>query len=157
MRGLAWFMKLSVLGALLFWLPSIILHLISGERFSGNHVSILTALLPVLTLSALILALLYDLEITSHKFTPSAVLFGIWFWGPICMMIGGITSGGGFATEDSWLTALVATIFFPLFTFVMSTYDGTLGAVILTTLGLLVLQAMGLTLRDNNRRQVEKG
>lgn len=72
-------------------------------------------------------------------------MFGIWFFGPICILLG----GGGFTQEGGWVFAIIATVLFPLFTLLLSVYDGTLGAVIFTTLGLLLLQLMNQTMRKN--------
>lgn len=156
MQRFRWFAKLSVLGALLFWLPSIIVHMLAGERFSGKHVLILSLLLPTLTLSLLILTALYEMEITRHKLSLLVVMFGIWFFAPLCISISSTFAGGGLAEAEGWLLALVGTLLFPIFTLLLSTYDGTLFAVLLTTLGLLLLQALYATLGTTKRQPLEE-
>jgi len=48
-------------------------------------------------------------------------------------------SGGGFAQRSGWSAVALETVLFPVFTFIMSSYDGTLFAVLLATVCLLVL------------------
>jgi len=47
--------------------------------------------------------------------------------------------GGGLTQPDAWRFFVFGTLLFPLFTFVMSAYDGTVFAVMLTTLLLPIL------------------
>lgn len=68
----------------------------------------------------------------------SAVL-GIWLFGPLLMTVGFSFNGGGFAKPDGWQLVVLGTGLFPFFTFEMSTYDGTLFAVILVTALLLLM------------------
>src|SRR5260370_7698704 len=65
-------------------------------------------------------------------FALFAVL-GIWLFGPVMMSVSASNTGGGFSLPDGLHFVLVGTCMFPVFTFIMSTYDGTLGALLLTT------------------------
>jgi hypothetical protein len=47
--------------------------------------------------------------------------------------------GGGLTQPDAWLFFVFGSLLFPLFTFVMSTYDGTLFALLFVTLLLPIL------------------
>lgn len=128
--------KYVVVAALVFWVPDIVVHVIRGDRFGGIVILCLTLLLPLLTCA--IVARTWRKSGDIGKFLPagwSAVL-GIWLFGPLMMTIGFSFSGGGFVTPGGWQTAVLGTGLFPFFTFEMSTYDGTLFAVILATAAL---------------------
>ena len=47
--------------------------------------------------------------------------------------------GGGLSQPDAWRFFVFGTLLFPVFTFVMSAYDGTLFALLLATLLLPIL------------------
>jgi hypothetical protein len=66
-------------------------------------------------------------------------VFGIWLLGPLMMMISSTFGGGGFAKPQIWRTLGMMTLAFPISTSIGSTYDGTLGAVLLATLCLPLL------------------
>ena len=83
---------------------------------------------------------------SSRASIASWMLFGIWFFGPLCMMISASFSGGGFLSTEPWLLASAIVLFVP-YTFMMSTYDGTLGALSVVTIWFFVVGAVGLTRR----------
>jgi hypothetical protein len=141
MKHLIQFLKVSVTGALLFWFPSILLHMIRGDKFSGIDIIILTILLPVTSCTFLSVTVV-RFKGFHHKFSPLFTLFGIWFFGPICMVIESTFLGKGLLESEGWYLAGVGTLLFPIFTFLMSTYDGMLGAVLFTTLGLVMMQTL---------------
>jgi hypothetical protein len=134
--ALAWAFKGSMnifIGGLIFWVPSVLVHWIRGTRFSGFDILGLSILLPTTTC----------LFFASHWWPwrkPGGrlsqglfALLGIWLLGPLMLLISATFSGGGFSKPDGWQTFLLMTRSFPAFTFMMSTYDGTLGALLLTT------------------------
>ena len=47
-------LKYIVLGPLIFWVPSVFLHLLRGDRFAGIEAITLTILLPLITCLALL-------------------------------------------------------------------------------------------------------
>jgi|WetSurMetagenome_2_1015567.scaffolds.fasta_scaffold277986_2 hypothetical protein len=79
-------------------------------------------------------------------------LLGVWLWGPTAMLIGGPLSGGTlFSSCRDLLQFLYIWLAFPLSTWVMSTYSGSLGGVALITIALIV-RAIALKagwIRDN--------
>jgi hypothetical protein len=77
----------------------------------------------------------------SNRLGPILVILGIWLFGPLCMSTGWMFSGGGLAKADGWLLVAMGTVLFPVFTFTMSAYDGTLGAVLITTVGLFIIDS----------------
>jgi hypothetical protein len=126
-------LKYIVLGPLIFWAPSVFLHLLRGDRFAGIEAITLTILLPLIT--CLALAFYWRIQRTPQDkltFALFAVL-GIWLFGPVMMSVSWSSTGGGFSHPDSSHSVLIETCMFPVFTFIMSTYDGTLGALLLTS------------------------
>lgn len=135
--------KYVIVAALVFWVPDIIVRALRGDRFGGIDLLCLTFFLPLLT--CMIVARMWRKSGDIGKFLPagfSAVL-GIWLFGPLLMNVGFSFSGGGFAKSGGWQLAVLGTGLFPFFTFEMSTYDGTLFAVILVT-ALLPLMSLFL-------------
>jgi hypothetical protein len=66
------------------------------------------------------------------------ILLGVWLSGPLCMMIARSASGGGFTQPNAWSDLSSMTLLFPLATWCMSAYDGSLGGLALTTIVLLI-------------------
>jgi len=94
---------------------------------------LLTILLPVC--SAVCLAWIWKKGIAFKTRFRRIVLpvFGIWLFGPWMMMISWTFAGAGFANSGTLRGAGMMTLAFPIFTFIGSTYDGTLGALMLAT------------------------
>lgn len=136
----AWWYVL--LGPFVFWTPDVLLHWLRGQYTSGWDVLILTLLLPSVTCLVLVLLWTRSRERRSHKAEALAALAGIWVFGPAMMSLEW-TFGGAHSHGLRFL--LVCTVLFPICTFVMSTSDGTLGALIITTALLVVLRPLRLS------------
>lgn len=128
-RGL----KYLTLGGFSFWAPSVFLHWLRAYRFSRWDVLGLTVLLPITT--GLVLAIDWKRFLKTENRLSAALLalLGIWLFGPLMMSVSATFSGGGMSQPEGWHFALLGTCLFPVFTFIMSTYDGTLAALLLTT------------------------
>ena len=126
-------LKYMPLAGLSFWAPDVLLHWLRGYWFSGLDAVLLAVLLPITT--ALVVAIVWKRSLNTENRLPSALsaLLGIWLFGPLMMSVGATASGGGFSQPNGWQLVLMGTCLFPVFTFMMSTYDGTLGALLLTT------------------------
>jgi hypothetical protein len=126
-------------GGLIFWTPTIVVHWIRGRRFSGRDAMVLILLMPVL--SCLTLFGIWKTWPGTIRYLHRAMLavLGIWLLGPMMISISFSFSGGGFAQRSGWSAVALETVLFPVFTFIMSSYDGTLFAVLLATVCLLVL------------------
>jgi hypothetical protein len=128
----------AIAGALSFWAPDIVVHVIRGKDFAGRDAMLLTWLLPLMVL----LLALVDISLVGRIFNDRgkvvAVLFGIWLLGPLSMFIGASTSDGGFAMPNSGAAVIIMTVFFPIFTFMMSAYEGSLLALLIVTIGLVL-------------------
>jgi hypothetical protein len=132
-------LKYVPLGGFSFWAPDVFLHWLRGYRFSGLDVLVLTVLLPITT--ALVVAFVWKRRLNTENrlLTALFALLGIWLFGPLMMSVGAIFTGGGFSRADGWNLWLMTN---PVFTLMMSTYDGTLGALLLTTAVLPFLSAL---------------
>ena len=140
----------ALLGGLVFWTPNIIVHWIIAYRFSGFVVIGLTVLLPVTTIlffrTFLRPSLLQESRLSQSVF---AVL-GIWITGPSMLTFSSSFCGGGLSQPDAWRFFVFGTLLFPLFTLVMSAFDGTFFALLLTTVLLPILA--GSRSREDGRR-----
>lgn len=127
----------GLLTAMIFWIPDIILHAYNGKSFSGREILILTVSLPIIVPSCYHLFRKVRGFKDDHSLTIISSIAGIWIAGPLFMTIGASFSGGGFSTIDGFFSQLsfiiTCTALFPICTFMMSTYDGTLGALLITS------------------------
>lgn len=123
------------LGGLVFWVPDVVLHIVRGHRFSGADVITLTILLPVIAITSLsLIGFRWRCARAGSASTAVSALIGIWLFGPIFMMAGMIHSGEGFASPIVWIMDLRFWLEFPfILTFIMSTYDGSLGGLTIIT------------------------
>jgi hypothetical protein len=129
----------ALLGALVFWTPNVVVHWIIAYRFSGFVVIGLTVLLPALTI-LIFRALLWPSLKQESRLSPALfAVLGIWIAGPSMLTFSASFCGGGLTQPDAWRFFVFGTLLFPLFTFVMSAYDGTVFALFLTTLLLPIL------------------
>jgi hypothetical protein len=84
---------------------------------------------------------------------PLSMLLGIWMLGPLAMAIGTLPSGGTFLEPDQLESFLVIWAAFPMTTFMMATYSGSLGGVGLATLTLVIAAiASGIKLVVSRRK-----
>ena len=93
----------------------------------------LTVLVPIIT--GLVLSSIGGYGERSRIAYPAVfcALLEIWLFGPMMMSVSARFSGGGITQPGGWHLVLMGTCLFPLFTFMMSAYDGTLLALFLTT------------------------
>ena len=135
MKRLAWIL-ISWLSGLAFWFPSIIVHAIRGYQFGHGRFDVIGVSILPIAVTYLELGLLSRQRpsFMSRASIAMWMFLGIWMLGPLCIMIGASFSGGGFARPGMWHDILILSSIFPLATFDASTYDGTLGAVVLVTI-----------------------
>jgi hypothetical protein len=75
-----------------------------------------------------------------NRLSPALfAVLGIWIAGPSMLTFSSSFCGGGLSQPDAWRFFVFGTLLFPLFTLVMSAYDGTFFALLLTTLLLPIL------------------
>jgi hypothetical protein len=132
--------KLVILGAVAFWLPDVILYALRGYNFSGHDVRMVTMVSPATFLIAIVVAKWADKK-SPEKLVVPAMVSGVWLLGGLFMMIGASFAGGGFAKSHSAfdLGMVLFLSVFPPYTFIMATYDGAVGALLLVTAAALAL------------------
>jgi hypothetical protein len=129
----------ALLGGLVFWTPNVVVHRIIAFRFSGFVVIGLTVLLPVTTI-LFFRAFLWPSLLKERRLSQAVVaVLGIWITGPSMLTLSSSFCGGGLSQPDGWRFFVFGTLLFPLFTLVMSAFDGTFFALLLTTVLLPVL------------------
>ena len=125
-------------GGIIFWTPSLVVHGIKSHTFSGINVLILTVLLPMITVGAFNIIWIFQHERINRSSLAHLIVFGIWLFGPLFMYVGWYSIGNG--SDQLTLGNVIASIIlFPVFTFMMSGYDGTLFAVLLASLLLILI------------------
>jgi hypothetical protein len=128
-----------LLGGIVFWVPNIAVHWVTGYRFSYSDAIGITFLLPAATYLFFRLVL-WPWRKQEDRLPPSLfAVLGIWITGPAMLTFSASFCGGGLSQPGAWHFFVFGTLLFPLFTFVMSTYDGTLFALLLVTLLLPIL------------------
>src|SRR5271169_6989616 len=128
-----------LLGGFVFWTPNIAVHWIIAYRFSGFVVIGLTVLLPAVTILFFRTVLWPSLKQESRLSPALFAVLGIWIAGPSMLTFSASFCGGGLTQPDAWRFFVFGTLLFPVFTLVMSAYDGTFFALLLTTLLLPIL------------------
>ena len=129
----------ALLGGLVFWIPNVVVHWLIAYRFSGFVVIGLTALLPVTTILFFRTFLWPSLPQESRLSQAVFAVLGIWITGPSMLTFSSSFCGGGLSQPDAWRFFVFGTLLFPLFTLVMSAFDGTFFALLLTTVLLPIL------------------
>jgi hypothetical protein len=138
-KGLAY----ALLGGLVFWTPNVVVHWIIAYRFSGFVVLGLTVLLPLTTILFFRTFLWPSMLLESRLSQAVIAVLGIWITGPSMLTFSSSFCGGGLSQPDAWRFFVFGTLLFPLFTLVMSAFDGTFFALLLTTVLLPVLANSG--------------
>jgi hypothetical protein len=129
----------ALLGGLVFWTPNVVVHWIIAYRFSGFVVIGLTVLLPVTTI-LFFRTFLWPSLLQERRLSQAGVaVLGIWITGPSMLTFSSSFCGGGLSQPEAWRFFVFGTLLFPLFTLVMSAFDGTFFALLLTTVLLPVL------------------
>ena len=142
--------KLMVIGAMGFWVPDIAWHVIRGDQFSGQDVTGITLLLPLSFLGTY--RLVKKLQRSDHEKTILRwMLLGLWLLGGFLIMVGTSFSGAGFAISGDRLHTLVMSLI-PGIVYIMATYDGSLGALLIVTLVPLIIWVVRLTRRSHEPR-----
>jgi hypothetical protein len=129
----------ALLGGLVFWTPNVVVHWIIAYQFSGFVVIFLTVLLPATTILFFRIFLWPSLRQENRLSLALFAVLGIWITGPSMLTFSSSFCGGGLSQPDACRFFVFGTLLFPLFTLVMSAYDGTFFALLLTTLLLPIL------------------
>lgn len=130
--------RIACLGAIVFWTPDIAVHAVRRNLFGRSDVLALTVTMPLILFVAWTAGAKY-LGITARAIAIR-MLLGIWLLGGLCMTVGASFSGGGFVGPDGVRGAfiVIGMSLLPIYTFIMATYDGSLGALLLVTVVLFI-------------------
>ena len=144
MSGLKSSLLSVVLGAGLFWIPDIALHAVAATGLAAGHVLVLTGLLPITCGLGFAYRCRAQMKVAMRLTVAGLMVLGVWLFGPLAMTAGATFSGGGFSqSEAPVLPGLLGmTAMFPLTTFMMSAYDGTLGALVVVTILLPIVAVL---------------
>jgi len=124
------------IGAGTYWLPDIA---IQWTLFDTRlWILLLTFLIPVTV------TITYSLLFRNEKHArhpiglPLSMLIGIWLLGPLAIAIGVQPHGGTFFSSSNVQDFLKMWAYMPASTFMMSTYSGSLGGLLITSIILIV-------------------
>jgi len=136
-KPLAQFALAMAVGSLSFWSP------IVATRFVfGGDWGVLLTIFPLTFALPLLGCLVLD-AFTQQVGCPlfgfaGAMLLGIWITAPFWITLAGTAvPGQGFHMAGAWSYVALTTALFPLSVIMMATYDGSLFAVLLTSVSLL--------------------
>jgi hypothetical protein len=98
-----------------------------------------TILMPTAFLFAFLAARKFAVK-RDFKWVGSVMLLGVWLSGGSFMTLAGLASGGGLmAATGVWHLVIIVLSAIPIVTFVLSSYDGSLFALLAVTLGSLLV------------------
>jgi hypothetical protein len=125
---------LMLLGAAGFWLPDVFLHAVRAHNFNSRDVRIITVVTPLTLLGTFVAAKWANKGARTRRI-GLLMITGVWLFAGLFMTVGASFSGGGFMGPDGARGAVLAMSLslFPMYTFIMATYDGSLGALLLVT------------------------
>jgi hypothetical protein len=125
---------LGAVGASAFWLPDVAIHAIARYNFDSDHAWFVTFASPV-ALLLVYFAFRSRILSTGYLHCGKAMLAGVWLAGGLFMLTAASFTGGGFASLDKESLLLLACTPLPPVTILMATYDGSLFALLLVTIG----------------------
>jgi hypothetical protein len=136
------FLRLMALGAVSFWLPDTLWHAVIGLR---DVPGLLALAVPTLSMPLALLGMYLFLKRQptngSQHNIGLPLMLGVWTLGGLFMAIGASFQGGGFVGPDGTRGAIemILIAVLPMYTFVMATYDTSLGALIVATIGAVLI------------------
>ena len=131
-------LRASAIGAVSFWLPDLAVHLVAGRAFGAAEVYGLTLLLPLTFLGAYLPTSKLGARERAKRIGLK-MLLGVLLSGGFFMMLAATPTGGGFSGDAHGTLILIICSVFPLVTYILAAYDGTLGALFLVTVGVLIV------------------
>lgn len=133
-----------LIGGLAFWIPDILTAVAKRAALVDVIGPLpMTALLPAVPLAVYFVVRRYSNVVEP---APSIALFlgtGVWMLGPLSMTLANTFLGAGFSIGHTGenIGYVVLLSVFPPGTLMMSTYDGSLGALILLSIIMLILHS----------------
>ena len=131
-------LSFAVAGALSFWLPDVVVHVDAGPNFDSRHVWVCTILMAATFLFAYVVARRFGMK-RDFKWVGPAMLLGVWLTGGLFITLA-TASGSGFVGVDGVGRLLIIVLsVIPIVTFILATVDGSVFALLVVTLGALLL------------------
>ena len=130
------YIKYILIGAGAYWITDGVIQLIRPEH--KIWISLLTFAVPITVISVWYKLQKHPNFYNHPKAFPLLMLLGIWSLGPLGIAIPGQFNSGSFLDPDKIGTFFTMWAIFPVSTFIMSTYSGSLGGVLLVTILLLI-------------------
>jgi len=129
----------AALGAFSFWFPDVLLHLHAGPNLDSRHGWAITVLAPAIFLMAYVVARRFAGR--QHFNWPGAtMLLGVWLSGGLFMTLGATASGSDFVGGTGlWRLVVIVVSIIPIVTYVLASYDGSLFALLMVTMGGLLV------------------
>ena len=136
---------LVAIGGIVYWTPSLFLHVIKGNKFSRSDEVVLTYLLPFLILMVSLLIIFRFKRFEKKRASsPSAILLGVWISGPFFWLLSSGLTRGGITLIDALIYLLGGTLIFPITTVSISTLYVALYAIFITTAALILLSTKAI-------------
>ena len=150
MKKIKTYCSFVLLGGFSYWLTDMAIHFLT--KFSVYWLLGLTLVVPVVV----VLLYFYIRKRIKSEYKvglPFFMIIGIWFFGPLGMGIGAIPTGGTFLSNGNLKGLLLLWAAFPLTTWMMSAYSGSMFGILITTFILLLFTANEGSKASAARRQ----
>ncbi|KPK51806.1 MAG: hypothetical protein AMS22_10305 [Thiotrichales bacterium SG8_50] len=128
-----------LVGAAAFWIPDILIQWLRPPH--RIWILMLTFLVPAIVGMVWLFLSQHPSHSRFRAGLPLFMLLGIWLLGPMAIAIEALPTGGKFLDSGHLGEFMMLWAMFPVSTFIMSTYSGSLGGVGLATLMLIVAAA----------------
>jgi uncharacterized membrane protein len=142
-----------LVGAAAHWVPDILIQWVRPPH--AVWIALLTFFVPVVVGSVWFLLSRRGEHVRFPAGLPLFMLLGIWMLGPLAIAIGIWPAGGKFLEAEQLGGFFMLWAMFPITTFIMSTYSGSLGGVGLSTLVLLTAAAVSAVKHRASNYRVE--
>ena len=142
---------LPLIGGLSFWLPDSVMHLIRNVRFDRRDVWITTTLM----LFSLSVAWIFTSKFLGRnlRFVAPHLLLGIWITGGLMMSLGWVSS-----TPHPLKSVALSSVLgiLPMYTFMAAAYDGSLLALLLSSVVLFVTWIVPMSVDKGGGKPVKR-
>jgi hypothetical protein len=129
----------AALGAMSFWLPDLVIHLSAGPNLDSRHGLAITVCAPAVFLFAYVVARRFAKR-QGFTWTGATMLLGVWLSGGLFMTIAAMVSGSEFIGGTGvWRLVAIFAGIVPIVTYVLSSYDGSVFALLAVTVGSLLI------------------
>jgi hypothetical protein len=126
-------------GAISFWVPDVLIHADAGPNLDARHGWGITVLAPAIFLVTYLVARRFGSKHQFNRVGP-AMLLGVWLAGGLFMTLAAILSRSEFLGGTGiWRLVVIVISVIPVITFILAAYDGSLFALLVITVGGLVV------------------